>query len=77
MKAKQLEVVNLNACILCMACVDAVDPEKGISVEGSEKDFIFTIESWGKIPPEEIFSKALDVVDEKLDEFSALLSKAK
>ncbi|MBS3151837.1 DNA-directed RNA polymerase subunit D [Candidatus Woesearchaeota archaeon] len=76
-KGKQLTIVDQEACTLCMACVDAVDPKEGIKVEGSEKDFIFTIESWGKITPEEILGKALEFLDEKLDEFSALLNKAK
>lgn len=77
LKGKQLNVVNLEACTLCMACVDVADPEGSVTVEGSEKDFIFTIESWGKLPPQEILSKALDVLDEKLDEFSTELNKAK
>ncbi len=76
-KGKQLNIINLEACTLCMACVDACDPKGSVLVEGSEKDFIFTIESWGKLSPEEILSRALDVVDEKLDEFAALLNKAK
>ena len=74
---RQLKIVNLEACTLCMACVDACDPKGSVVVGGSEKDFIFTIESWGKLPAEEILSRALDVLDEKLDEFATLLNKAK
>ena len=50
--------------------------EHEINVVNSEKDFVFTIESWGKLSPEEIFTTALDILDEKLDDFSAQLSKA-
>ena len=76
-KGKQLNVINLEACTLCMACVDTADPKGSVTVEGSEKNFIFTIESWGKLAPEEILANALDVLDEKLDEFSTQLSKLK
>ncbi len=56
---------------------EEVCEKNGIKIENSEKDFIFTIESWGKLSAEEILSKSLDVIDEKLDEFSEQLSKAK
>lgn len=77
MDGKSLKVKNLEACHLCLACVDACDPAEGIAVDGSEKDFIFTIESWGKLTPEDILRAALDTFDEKLDEFEKLLDKAK
>ncbi len=76
-KGKKLEVVNLEACILCMACVDISDPSEAIKVEASEKDFIFTLESWGKLSPEQILATSLDVLDDKLDEFSTELAKIK
>lgn len=76
-KGRNLNVVNLEACTLCMACVDVCDPKDSVKVEGSEKDFIFTIESWGKLSAEEILKRTLDVVDEKLTEFSTLLNKVK
>lgn len=76
-KGRNLNVVNLEACTLCMACVDVCDPKDSVKVEGSEKDFIFTIESWGKLSAEEILKRTLDVVDEKLTEFATLLNKVK
>lgn len=76
-KGKQLNIINQEACILCLACVDIADPKGSVVVEGSEKDFIFTIESWGKLPAEEILSQAVNALDEKLDEFAELVNKAK
>ena len=73
---KQVKITNLEACHLCMACVDVADPEGSVMVDGSEKDFIFTVESWGKLTCEEILVKALDLIDAKVDEFSSLLNKA-
>lgn len=75
--SKDLKIKNLEACHLCMACVDCAQPKDSVSVVGSDKDFIFTIESWGNLKPEEILNATLDVFDEKLDEFSKLFAKAK
>lgn len=77
MDGKSLKVKNLEACHLCLACVDCADPKGGITVQSSEKDFIFTIESWGNLSPEKILSTSLEVFDEKLEEFSEKLDKAK
>ena len=49
----------------------------GITIENSETEFVFTIESWGKLSCEEILSRALDAIDERLDEFATQLAKAK
>jgi DNA-directed RNA polymerase subunit D len=76
LKGKNLEVKNIEACHLCMGCVDAADPKGSVAVESSDKDFIFTIESWGNLTPQQILDKSLDVFDEKLEEFVKLLDKA-
>ncbi len=64
-KGKDVAVKNARNCHLCMACVDA-DPN--VKVEGSDKDFLFTIEAWGQLKPKEILAKALAMLEEKLDE---------
>jgi len=77
LQGKQIKIKNLEACTLCNACVDIADPVGSVTVEPSDKDFIFSIESWGKLSPEEILNVALDRLDEKLDGFSKALNKAK
>ncbi len=72
-KNNKLVIVDELKCILCNACVDA-SPE--IKVEGSKKDFIFTVESFGQLSPNEMVLKAFDVFDEKLDDFSEALKSA-
>ena len=54
-------------CHLCLACVDKSNG--AISVEGSETDFIFTVESWGQLEPREIVKEAAGLFAKKLDEF--------
>ena len=48
-----------------------------IEVTYSKENFIFFVESWGQLKPEEIVKKALEIFDEKLDEFGEKLKKAK
>jgi len=72
-KGGKLVVVDETKCTLCNACADA-SPE--VKVEGSKKDFIFTVESFGQLTPSEMVLKAFDILDEKLDEFVDVLKKA-
>ncbi len=51
--------------------------QNGIEVKSSEEDFIFSIESWGQLPPREIFTKAIDFFDGKLSEFESCIKKLK
>jgi len=48
-----------------------------VEVKYSDENFVFFVESWGQLKPEEIINKAFDIFDEKLDDFSDKLKKAK
>ena len=50
--------------------------ELGGEIEYSEKDFVFFLETWGQLKSQEIISKALDIIDSKLDDFLTQLEKA-
>src|SRR3989344_1358087 len=76
MSNKNVYVENLENCDLCMACVDACG-EDTVSVEGSKTDFIFYIEPWGQLKPKEILDAAIDIFNDKLDEFSKQVNKIK
>ena len=73
---KQLKVHDLEKCILCNACVELLG-ENVINVKGSNKDFIVRLESWGQLKHSEILEEALDIMDDKLDEFASELKKIK
>ncbi len=77
LEGKQLKVKKLEACTLCNACVDVVSPKEGLTVEGSNKDFIFFLESWGQLSCENILKKALEILDKNIDEFATAVNKAK
>lgn len=72
-KNKKLAVKDIHSCILCKSCVDA--SEGAIEVKGSDKDFIFNIETWGQLTHKEILLKAIEVMDSKIDNFEKLLKK--
>ena len=67
-KDKKLIIKDITKCDLCEACSEAC-PDS-IEINGSTKNFIFEIESWGQLTPKEILEESLNVLDEKLDEFS-------
>jgi len=60
-------------CILCMACVD-VDGGKSVEVTPGS-DFLFKIESWGQLSPDEIIEKSLEVYNSQLKEFEQLVKE--
>ncbi len=74
-KGKDLKVIDAERCILCDACVDINEPKDGLTVKASEKDFIFYIESFGKLSPEEMLSRSLDIINERLEEFELALNQ--
>ena len=51
--------------------------KNGIEVDASKENYVFYLESWGQLDVKEILMKAVDVFDEKLDEFEKLVKKIK
>ncbi|MDD5178408.1 MAG: DNA-directed RNA polymerase subunit D [Candidatus Nanoarchaeia archaeon] len=73
---KKLNVEALEKCDLCMACVETLGKD-AISVEGSKKDFIVTIEPWGQLKAQEMFEEAMNELDKKLNDFSSKIKELK
>ncbi len=72
---KKLSIKNKEACILCMACVDA---SKGdVEVNGSDTDFIVTIEPWGQLTPSEMVEGLVHALHEQIDSLSEEIKKLK
>ncbi len=69
---ERLVVKDSKNCILCSACMDV---SKAITVQGSTREFLFSIESWGQLTPKEMLVEAMDIFDEKLKQFQKLLAK--
>ena len=68
----KLKINNLIDCDLCNACVE-VCKDEAIIISPSKEDFIFYIESFGQLTSQQILAEALNVFDNKLDEFAKKL----
>ncbi len=40
-------------------------------------DYLFIVEGWGQLKPEEIVEEAFSILDEKLDDFDKQIKKIK
>jgi len=74
-KNKRLKVSKPLECNICLQCVEFSNG--AIQVEADETKYIFEIESTCGLKPEEIFLKSLDVLSDKLNEFTKDLRKLK
>ncbi|MFH0752653.1 MAG: DNA-directed RNA polymerase subunit D [archaeon] len=72
---KNIKVTDITACNLCKACEDA--SEGAITVNGSDKNFILTIESWGQLSIKEMMSTAIEIMEEELDSLKENIKKIK
>jgi DNA-directed RNA polymerase subunit D len=70
----KVKVKDLTLCSLCNACVDACKPGAA-KVYGDPTSFIFKVESFGGLPPEQMILKAMDLLRAKFADFSKQLKK--
>lgn len=68
----KIKVTNERECILCNCCVDVCEV-KAITVKGDDRRFIFKVEGNGSLEPEEIFTRACEILKEKSEELMPLL----
>ena len=73
LKGNELAIndANLLKCHLCGACTD-IDPDH-IKLNESDSEFIFTIESFGQLSPEDIVSKAVELIGKKANNLIKIL----
>ncbi len=72
---KKLKVDKLLDCNLCLQCMELSNG--AIKVESDETKYVFNVEMTCGLKPEEIVSKAIEILEEKLEEFSKDLRKLK
>ena len=70
-------VINKDKVLECDLSLDLSKIDKNIKLTASNTDFVFYIESFNMLSCKEIVSKAIDIFDERLDEFVEELKKAK
>ncbi len=72
---QKLKMVDNTKCILCKQCEDLSDG--AIEVNGSDKDFILTIEPFGQLTPKEMITKASEIIVSQLKELTSEIKKLK
>ncbi|KAI3892671.1 hypothetical protein MKX03_005105 [Papaver bracteatum] len=71
---KKATVARPRSCTLCRECIREENWEKRVSLRRVKDHFIFTIESSGALPPEELFTEAVKILEEKCERVIAELS---
>lgn len=64
-----VEIEDADKCILCIECVryaQAQGLERSVKIGERDEKFVFTVESTGVMPPEDIVTRALDILSDKL-----------
>jgi DNA-directed RNA polymerase subunit D len=65
---------SASECTFCGECPALSNGKIKVSPSGS---YLFTIESWGQLEPEEIVAEAVKAYQEQIDDFTEQVSKAK
>ena len=61
----KLTVKNPMECTLCKSCVESVHGDGSVTVEGDDKNFIFTFETDGSLTAEQVLRKAAEILSER------------
>jgi DNA-directed RNA polymerase subunit D len=69
--------INKDRVLDCDLSLDFSDVDKNVKVTASDKDFVFFVESFGQLSCKEIILKAIEMLDNQLDQFVEDLKKAK
>jgi len=72
-KDGKVKVVAEDKCTLCMRCVEV---SEGVSVSTDETSFIFDVESVCGLPVKEVLNRALDIIEERAEDFAESVKKA-
>ncbi|XP_073047932.1 uncharacterized protein [Primulina eburnea] len=62
---KRATVARPRSCTLCRECIRGDGWDKYVSLRRVKDHFIFTIESTGALPPEELFIEAVKILEDK------------
>lgn len=66
-KNNKVTILDIENCSMCKTCAKGCESD-AITVEGQEGKFIFRIETDGSLPPEEVLTRACDILSGKTDQ---------
>lgn len=64
---KRATVARPRACTLCRECIREPGWEEKVALRRVKDHFIFTIESTGALPPEVLFTEAVQILEDKCE----------
>lgn len=71
-------LIDEKKCDLCGACIETCNKLKeAIKLAPSQEDFVFYVESFGQLSPEEIFNISINQLNDNLDDILKELKKQK
>jgi len=73
-----VEIEDADKCILCIECIrfsqqNGID--RAVTLGEQDERFIFTVESTGVLPPENILHRALGILKKKLFDLAEAMKK--
>ncbi|KAK1440200.1 hypothetical protein QVD17_06025 [Tagetes erecta] len=71
---KRATVARPRACTLCRECIREPGWENKVELRRVRDHFIFTIESTGAMPPEVLFTEAVQILEDKCERVITVLS---
>ncbi len=75
---KAVEIEDADKCVLCIECsrfAQAQGLERAVKIAERDDKFIFTVESTGVLPPEDIVQRALKILSDKLKALADSMTK--
>lgn len=67
----ELVVKDPLKCNLCMACTEMLGEGKGLTVTGSESDFVFKFETDGSLTARQALDKAVEILSAEAEDFKS------
>ena len=61
----KLVVENPVECTLCKSCMESVNYDGSVTIEGDENNLLFTFETDGSLTAEQTLNKAAEILSEK------------
>lgn len=72
---QKVKCTDTTKCVLCKACEEI--SQGAIQVNGSDKDFILTIEEFGQLPAKEMVTTASEIISTQLTDLTKALKAKK
>jgi DNA-directed RNA polymerase subunit D len=73
-KKKTIKVVDLEACNLCNACVEAIE-NAPVEIDYDDTAFLFSFETDSSYTPEVVLKAAIDILNNKFNDFIEAVGK--